>query len=362
MKRFFIGIAVLLALSVSVFAAGNSDLTPLVVVKLSGNETITLKQLKERVNFLLKETGVKELKTEDKKQVLESMIAEKLVGQAAAKDGISITDSQVNQAFLNQFSQQLGQQVTEAQLSDLIQKQTGKSLGVYIKEMTGLSLDDYKAYLKNQILAQQYVFAKKQEEMKKVVATDEEIRSAYEMNKSTFVWSDMMKLYLVIVPKGKDAAAAKTKAEKMLKDYKGSKSAEEKIRTSEENGKVYQAGYMIVTKTAAQAQALGWSYDKVSELFSRKAGYVSELSATDNDYQFYVVKEKYDAKMLGISDIVQPDTTVTVYDYIKQNLTAQKQSQFLTKAAQDISKSLNTSSNVTYKKKGDALTKVLEGW
>ncbi len=359
MKRFIVSTALLLTMMVSVFAA-SSDLTPLAVIKLNGNETITVKTLKERVNFYLKQTGAKDMTVEQKKAILDSMIYEKLVAQAAAKDGVSITDTQVDQAFLNTMNQQFGQQFsTESQLSDFFKKQTGKDLSTYIREMTGFALSDYKAYLKNQILVQQYVFSKKQAEIKKVSATDEEIRNAYSINKSTFVWNDMVKLFLVIVPKEKDAAGAKKKAEKMLKDYnKKPASAEEAIKTDGDNGKAYQAGYMIITAT--QAQQLGWSPDKVVELFARKKGYISELSETGEDYQFYCVKDKFDAKMLTIDDVIQPESKTTVYDYIKQQLTAQKQSQYFSQAAQDLSKSLDTKGNVDRKKEGSALEKLLD--
>ena len=63
--------------------------------------------------------------------------------------------------------------------------------------------------------------------------------------------------------------------------------------------------------------------------------------------------------MLSISDIVQPETTVTVYDYIRSNLTQQKQMAYVQEAAQNLSKSLNTSDNVEMKKTGAALDKLL---
>lgn len=359
MKRLFVGITFFLTLAASVFA--QNDLQPLAIVKLNKSETITMKELRARVEFLQKQTGAKSFTVEQKKQILDSLISEKLVAQAAAKENITITDSQVNQTFLNTFSQQLGQQVTEAQLSDLIQKQTGKTLAVYMKESTGLTLEEYKAYLKNQLVAQNYVMVKKQDEMRKVVASDDEIRKAYEMNKSTFVWNDMIKLFLVIVPKNKDPDAARSLADSLRSQYeKNPKSAEEKIKTSEDNNTKYQAGYLVVAKTADQAQMLGWSYDKVLELFDRKVGYLSALSVTDSDYQFYTVLKKYDAKMLDLSDVVEPDSTVTVYDFIKQRVTAQKQQQFLASAAQELAKSLDTEKNVTRKKTGDALTKALD--
>ena len=64
--------------------------------------------------------------------------------------------------------------------------------------------------------------------------------------------------------------------------------------------------------------------------------------------------------MLGISDIVQPDTTVTVYDYIRSSLTQQKQQIYIQQAVVEISKQLNTAENVERKKTGAALDKLLD--
>ena len=55
-------------------------------------------------------------------------------------------------------------------------------------------------------------------------------------------------------------------------------------------------------------------------------------------YQFYSIIEKYDAKLLGLSDIVRPGTTITVYNYIMQYLGQQQQMAYLQKAANEISK------------------------
>ena len=81
---------------------------------------------------------------------------------------------------------------------------------------------------------------------------------------------------------------------------------------------------------------------------------------TDVDFRYLCIRKKYAAKLLGISDVVQPETTITVYDYIRSNLTQQKQMQFVQIAAQDIAKSLNVPANVERKKEGDALNKLLE--
>ena len=361
MKRIAVGIALIFSIAVSAFA--QNDLQPLAVVKLNKSETITLKQLKTRASALEKQAenlGSKQTLTVDqRKQLLDTMIQEKLIVQAANKMGISISDSQVDAAFISSFSQQLGQQVTESQLSDLIKSQTGKTLNEFIQQSYGMSLADFKATIKNQLTMQQYVLSQKQSDLQKIAATDKEIRDFYDLNKSQLVRSDMLNLFLVVVPKGNDAVKAKATITDLRNQYTKDSSKEDSIKTSSDNGKTYQAGNILVQKSSAMAQSMGWSMDKLVELFNRNIGYVSPVEEVQTQYQFYVVKKKYEAKMLTLSDEIQPETTVTVYDYIKQNLTAQKQEAFLTQAIQDIAKNLDTAANVDRKKTGAELTKLL---
>lgn len=357
MKRFAIFLSLFVAFAGSAFA--QADLTPLVVVKLNKSETITLKKLKNRVETYKKQTGQASFSADQRKEILNAMVDELLVVQAAQKEGMTITDTQVNQYFIDNLSQQVGHKVTESEFADLIKKNTGLSLDDFMMQQVGMNVDDYKAYLKNQLLAQQYVISKKQDEIRKVAPTDEEIRSFYELNKANFVQSDMLKLFLVVSPKGSNAAAAKAKVESVRNDLNAKKTTFDKIKADSVQDKTYQGGDLLISKTAQHAKALGISYDDLLELFGRDVGYTSEVNETENDYQFYVVRQKYPMKALGLSDLVQPETTNTVYDYIKSNLTQQKQGQALVKAVNDITKSLDTKENVDWKKTGDALTKLL---
>ncbi|MBQ7158823.1 MAG: peptidyl-prolyl cis-trans isomerase [Treponema sp.] len=361
MKKLALGLAVFFVSAFAVFA--QNDLQPLAVVKLNKSETITLRLLKTRVEMYQKQNGVSSFTVDQKKDILSAIIDEKLVVQAAQKAGMQITDSQVDQYFLQSVSQQVGQQVTEAQFADIVKQQTGLSLDDFMKQQVGMNVSDYKLFLKNQLLAQQYVLSQKQNEIKNVAPSDEEIRSFYELNKASFVWNDMMKLFLVIYPKdGKNNADIKKKAETALADLKAKKLTYDKIKANMEKDNSYQGGDLIVSKTAQHAQQLGISYQELMELFGRDIGYISNLNETNDNFQFYAVRQKYSAKMLGLSDVVQPETTITVYDYIKTNLTQQKQSQFLMAAVQDITKSLDTPQNVDRKKTGDALDKLLSNW
>jgi len=350
-------LAATLALSIAFGSFAQSDLQPLAVVKLNKSETITLKQLKNRVETYQKQNNMPSFTIDQKKEILDAMIDEKLVVQAATKAGMNITDTQVNQYFLQNISQQVGKQVTEAEFSEIVKQQTGKELDDFMKEQVGMNVADYKAYLKNQLIAQQYVLQQKQDDIKNVAPKDEDIRKFYDLNKASFVQNDMVKIFLVVVPKAGNSEGAKIKAEALKKGVTDKSLSYEKIKA--DSGKDYQGGDLFIGKTAQHAQQLGISYEDLSELFDRNIGFISNLNETATDFQFYVVRQKYSAKMLAISDLVQPETTITVYDYIKQNLTNQMQSQALIAAVQDITKSLRTPSNFEYKQKDEKLKKLL---
>lgn len=358
MKRLALVATMLFALVIGVSA--QADLQPLVTIKLDKTETITLKQLKSKVELYQKQSGGKTFSVSERKQILDSMIDEKLITQAARKAGITLTDTQISQYFLMNVSQQFRQQFkNEIEFSNFIKKNTGLSVDDFMKQQLGMNLSDYKVYLKNQLTSQQYIIQQKGSDIQKVSATDAEIRNFYDLNKASFVQNDTAKVFLVVVPKGTDAESARVKANKMLNDLTAKKSTFDSIKTNAANDKTYQAGDLLIQKTAQHAQQLGITIENLNELFGKNVGYISTLTETPNDFQFYSVRQKYAAKMLSISDVVQPDTTVTVYDYIKQSVTAQKQQQALLLAVNDLVKTLDTKENVNRKKTGDALDKLL---
>ena len=361
-NRFTLICCMLMISAASVFA--QSDLQVLAVIKLNKSESITVKQLKTRVGVYEKQAG-RVLTVDERKQTLDALISEKLINQAAQKAGISITDSMVNQNFLQSMSQMIGRNdtITEQELNTIVRQQTKMSLDEFMKQQAGMSIAEYKDYLKAQITAQQYIQQQREAELRNVAPTDEDIRSFYEMNKANFVWSDMLRLFLVLVPKGTSPDDAKAKATEMrntLKNAKDPSSARTQIGVrsqAEKSG--FQAGEMLINKTETSAVQLGISYRVLLELFSRTPGYISDVQDNETNYQFYSIVEKYDAKLLGLSDVVRPGTTITVYNYIKQYLGQQQQMAYLQKAANEISKSLDVSENVDRKKTGAELDKLL---
>ncbi len=356
-KRIFLICGLILATAGVAFA--QSDLQALTVVKYNKSESITVKQLRARCEIYEKQIG-KKLTAEEKKTVLKSLVEEKLILQAAQKNGINIADSVVDQYFLQGMSQQIGANVSEKDLSELVKKQYGITLDQLLQQQVGMTTAEYKAYLKNQLIAQQYVVSQKQADIAKVAPTDEEIRAFYEGNKASFVWNDMAKLFMVIVPKGNDPEAAKLKLNDLRNKFSDKKMTSDQIIVqSKVENSGYQAGEILIPKTEAGAMTLGMTYQNLLALFGQKEGFISDLQNTETDYRFVSVGKKYDAKMLSISDVVQPDTTVTVYDYIRTNLAQTKQMQFVQTAAQELADSLYKPEYVEEKKTGAALDKLL---
>jgi parvulin-like peptidyl-prolyl isomerase len=357
MKRIVSVFAMFVLLTGATFA--QSDLQPIANVKLLKSEPVTIKQLKSRVEAYQKEMG-RVMTLDERKKVLDSIVNERLVVQAAERDGIKVTDAEVTQNFNVMISQQFGKQITEVELAQVLKKETGLSLDEYMRAQNGMSLAEYKNFLKSQLLAQRYVISKKQADLQNMVGpTDADIRSYYELYKQKFVQTDTVKMFLVVVPKTDNptAQAKINDLRKQLVDNPGSAN-ELKVRSQAANSG-FQAGDMYVNKSANAAQQLGVSMDVLLKVFSMDLNEVSDVAEYAKDYQFYKIMEKFPAKILSLSDLVQPGTTVTVYEYIKSNLTSQAQQMAVNQALVDIINGLRTGDNFQILKSGADLDKAL---
>ena len=359
MKKIVLALSMLMAAAGMAFAQ-SSDLQVLAVVKYNKSESITVKQLKTRCDTYEKQLGQK-LTLDNKKEVLSSLIDEKLVLQAAAKAGISIPDSTVDQYFLEAMSQSVGVSVTEKQLNDLLKEQKNTTLDAELLAQTGMNVAEYKTYLKNQLIAQQYVLQQKQGDIEKnATPTDAEIRAFYEGNKASFVWSDMVKLLAIGVPKGTNADNAKNKINELRNKYIDKKITKEQlISQSQIEGSGYTAQEGLLPKTEAGAAQIGLTYASILGLYEMNVGYVSDVSETNDIFIFLVLTDKYAAKLLSLSDIVSPESTTTVYEYIRSGLTQQKAQTYIQQAASEVAAELRKPEYYEEKKTGAALDKLL---
>lgn len=358
MKKTLVCIMMGLLFTGMIFAQ-QKDLQPLVTIKLNKTESITVKDLKARCDLYKIQTGMASFTTDQKVEILDSLINEKLVLQAAAKAGLALTDTQVNELYLNTLAQQVGQVISEADFAEVVRQQTGLSLDDFFKKQLGMTAAEYKVFLKNQYLIQQYILMQKQAEIQAVSATDAEIRSYYDLNRSSFAQNDILKMFLVIVDKSKGKAFA----DSLRGSFINGSETMDTLRSKSQTGTTgYQAGDMYVSKNNTAAQQLGIDYNALLQLFANPNDFVSEVTETATDYQFYRILNHYDAKLLSLSDVVTPDSTVTVYEYIREALTNQKQSEYFTTVTQEVTDSLRTPANYQMLKKDSALTSLLEGW
>ncbi len=339
--------------------AQQKDLQPLVTIKLNKTESITVKDLKNRCDLYKIQTGMTSFTNDQKIEILDSLINEKLVLQAAAKAGLALTDTQVNELYLNTLAQQVGQVISEADFAEVVRQQTGMSLDDFFKAQLGMNAAEYKVFLKNQYLIQQYILMQKQSEIQAIAATDAEIRSYYDLNRSSLAQNDIIKMFLVVIEKSKGKAFA----DSLHDGFVAGTETMDGLRAKGQTGTAgFQAGDMYVSKSNTAAQQLGIDYNGLLQLFANPDGFYSAVTETANDYQFYKIITHYDAKLLSLSDVITPDSTTTVYEYIREVLTSQKQSEYFTTATQEVTEALRTPANYQMLKKDSALTTLLEGW
>lgn len=358
MKR--TAISVLMVLTFAGLLSAQTDLQPIATVKLTKSEPITLKQVKVRVEAMQMMYG-KPLTVEQRRSVLDEMINERLLAQAAEKNGVKVADSEVSQSFSQMLSQQVGQQITEAEFAQMLKESKNITMDEFMRTQTGMGVADYKAMLKTQLLAQRFVLSKKQAEIQSLPEpTNADIRKNYELYKKNFVQGDMVKIFMILVPKASDAAAAHAKVAELNTQVKAkpASTAEIRIRSQAENSG-FQAGELYFSKDSATAQQLGMSMDNLLKIFGMEINQVSEISETDQDYRFFVMQEKYAAKILELSDVVKPGTNVTVYEYIKKTLIANNQNKAFSDALAQIVAELRVPENFQILKSDADLEKAL---
>lgn len=362
MKRFAIG--TILALT-GIFAATAqaSLLQTLAVVKYSDTEAVTVKEVKDIVDTQEKEAKRK-LTPQEREQTYETIINQKLILQAAKKAGITATSTEIDEAFLTNISQQLNlsRVYSEKELNDLVMSNQKMTFAQFVKEQTGMSIDEVKnQIIRPDLIWRRYLISQNQQDLHAVAATDKEIRDYYELNKTQFIRPDSLKMFLVAVPKDNDPAAARVKIEGLLKDLKSGKKTIEQMRRDGQDPKTsgYGAADLFIMKVEQHAAQLGVSYERLLNIFKEDLNKPSEILETGSAWEFYEILERYPFKALEISDVVRPESTQTVYETIRTLVTQSKQLTLLEQKRQETIKSLNTPEYVTRKKTGDELIKLL---
>ncbi|MBT8341592.1 MAG: hypothetical protein HKP58_20075 [Desulfatitalea sp.] len=171
-KFFSYCIAVILIISAQICPAEVVDR----VLAIVNDDIVLLSDLTEALDLLknqLEQSGTSDIEqrvilANQRPKALDQLINEKLTNQQARRLGITVNDTEVDMAVerimaINQFSEQ-----------ELIR----------LLKQDGMTLKDYRAQLKEQLLQQQIV---NREVKSKIVITDADIKAYYEAHKDQYI-------------------------------------------------------------------------------------------------------------------------------------------------------------------------------
>jgi parvulin-like peptidyl-prolyl isomerase len=328
MKRLLMVITLGMSLAVSGFA--QSDLQPVVIVRLTKSEPITVKQYRTELERMEKQAG-RVLDAAERRQVLDVMINEKLALQAAERDKIVISDNEINQQIQqlrSSMAQQVGRQPTDAEFA------------LALRNETGMEIPAFREQLRRQLITQKYLVSKKQDLFNSIKPpTETEILNTYTLAKTQFIRPETVRFSMIQVPFGADAAArakAKEVADRLVREI-GSNPA--KFDEAVVRGQAPNAGYQAgdggyLPRNLEAQQVVGPEF--IATAFSLKQGEVSKLIEGARGYQIIKVTETYEQKSLELDDVFQLGTRMTVRDYIGNAMFQERQQAALARATQEL--------------------------
>ncbi len=289
---------------------------PLATVDLTGTDVLTQRTISESVNILERTVG-RELTADEKNQVLQSEINALLVNQAAEAAGISVTAQEVD-AAIEQQRLQIGAQISEERFRQEIQNQTG------------LTWNQYRAQVREQLVHNRYVLQEKGAQIQGVdQPTQQEIRSVYEENATSFSNPAMIRFdHLFFDTRQSDAAetrAARTKAEQLNRRIESGSATFDTIMREALDDPSYAGGDFgyLVRGDQARRQLLGTEF--FEEMFTLEDGEVSGVHESSLGFHIVRVTDKRSARLLGLDDPILPGNNMTVRDQIRQYILGQRQ-------------------------------------
>ena len=333
MKRI---IFVFIGLMTAVYGFSQVNLQPAATVNLIRTEAVTIGQLRTEIERAEQITR-RPLTSSERRQILDRMINERLFLQAAERDRISVTENEFNehiQQLRNVLAQQIGRQPTESEFAQAV-----------MNDMR-IDMPTFRDQLRKQLTTQKYIVEKKRDLITSVRRpTEEEIENEYLLNRTTFVRPETIRVSMILVPFGPDAASrtsARSLADSLVREINNDPSRFDEVAArSVLPTSAYQAGdrgYIPRNQDARSA----YGQDFMDVAFNLRQGQVSRLIEGAQGFQIIKVTENYAQSNLGYNDFLQPGTRVTVRQYIEQTMASQRTQAILIRAQQELINELRT--------------------
>jgi len=321
MKR-LISIAALALIALPFVSAQVLD-RPAATVRLTKTQSITVSQLQKLV-APLEAQARRPLTRDERKQLLDRLVETALIEQAGDRDKVIVSGAELS-ARIDEYQKQLG---TAANLGRPF---TDQELQQYVKN-NGMSWDDFQKQIKDQLLMLDYVRTKNPKVMDGVKPVkDSDIQDFYDSNKKQFFMDDMVTLrHIFIDTRGlvskEDKDKARKRADDILKELKaGGSFGDLVMKYSEDTLSKYKGGDIgtLVRGDPQRIQLCGKDFYAV--VFKLKQGETSGVIQSNLGFHIVQVSSRSDARLLGIDDKIPPMNQVTLREYIRQNLAAQRQ-------------------------------------
>jgi parvulin-like peptidyl-prolyl isomerase len=332
MKRFLVLSAIL---AIAAVAAGAQAIDkPAATVRLTKTESVSVSQLKKAI-APFEAQAKRALTADERKLVLDKLVSTLLIGQAADRDKVVVSDAEVKVEIANTEKQlgaagNMGRDMTEAELQQ------------YVKS-TGSSWDDFVKSIKDNKLLINYTLAKRKGLLEGVKpVTDQDVRDFYDANKASFFADDMVNIrhifidtHLLTAKEDRDKAGKR--ADDIYKELKaGAAFGDLVMKYSDDPSSKYKGGDIGMLLRSNPQQKQFYGNDFFESVFRLKKGETSGVIQSNLGYHIVQVISRFDAKLLTLDDKVPPLNTVAVRDYIKNNLSMQRQRESVGKALDEI--------------------------
>lgn len=299
-------------ISISMASANSTFDTVIAQVKLTKTELIKLSYVENKIKLAEAQFG-KEFTANEKDFILDSIISNELIKQAAKRDGVVITEDMV----INMLKQQAGQDVSDQQIKDAVAVQYKQPWEIVV------------AALIEQLSLQEYIKLAGAEDLKKFAVTPSEsdIKAYYNKAKTTkFVSPDMVRVnHIFFATNGKtdeEIVSIKKKSEDVLLQIKqGKKSFDDLVQeVSDDRNSAKNGGELgfVYRDNETTVKILG--NDFINEVFELPMDGVHGVIKSNSGYHIVMITEKRSARILNLSDTVDPSTQMTVEQYITRVL------------------------------------------
>ncbi|MCX7025837.1 MAG: peptidyl-prolyl cis-trans isomerase [Spirochaetes bacterium] len=315
-----------LAIAITVSLAAQTIDTPVATVKLTKVEVISSRQFRNDVDRIEKANG-KPMTPAEKRELLEARINDVLFFQMCERERITVSEGEIT-SQINTMKAQLGQNATDAQFEAALKAQ-------------GIQVSDVRTYVKQIMLLNRYLEAKKSDEIKSLKEPSaEEILQTYELYKSKLIRPDTVRMSIIFLDARNQSADERSKSSELMtgiaRQVRSDPSRfDEYLLKGAQAGAAYKSTpSMMIGKTPETLKTYGQQFMDIA--FRLKAGEISELTENPLGYQIMRVNEIFPQKQLTLTDTIQPGQSATVQDYIRQQLLESKKNALFERLMQEL--------------------------